>query len=102
MTLSITYLLFLKTPSYFMRDSYLGYFRKIRNNNVKNIHGAETPMVSARVTDLGFGQFELKKPLAETETLAETEIPAKTPETGRNRSKPAETVRNRPKVRNSK
>jgi hypothetical protein len=48
-------------------------------------------MVSARVSDLGFGQFELKKLLAETETPAETETLAKTSKTGRNRSKPAES-----------
>jgi len=38
-------------------------------------------MVSARVSDLGFGQFELKKLLAETETLAETKTPAEMSET---------------------
>ena len=48
---------------------------------------AEIPIVSARVLDLGFGQFELKKWLAKTEIPAETETLAERFETVRNCSK---------------
>ena len=48
---------------------------------------AEILIVSARDSDLGFGQFELKKWLAETETPAETETLAERFETVQNCSK---------------
>ena len=68
--------------------------RNVQDSGVILIHVAKTPIVSARVSDLGFGQFELKKWLAETETSAKTETLAETSKTGRNWPKLSKTVQN--------